>query len=283
MGTHKLMENEPWLKSYFSEISQIPVLTPDEEQELARQMRTGDDEAFKKLIRSNLRFVVKIAQQYRHRGLPIEDLVNEGNLGLIEAAKRFDETRGFKFISFAVWWIRQAIKKALNEQSHIVRMPLNRLSDFNKATRAFLKLEQEFSRDPTIHEVADHMDTSVEKLSNMLASPTLTFSLESSLPEEDSLNLIETIEDEFEEAPDKEVEFNSLKKKIEEVLSTLTEQQAKIIRLSFGIDEEQPLSSEKIAEILNISNNKVRQIRDKALKRLQHSKRSQHLREIFRN
>lgn len=276
-------KNQTWLKSYFHEISKIPLLKKEEERELARRIHAGDQEAFEKLIKSNLRFVVKIAQKYKNQGLPFEDLVNEGNLGLIEAARRFDETRGFKFISFAVWWIRHAIKKALTEQGRIVRIPLNRLTDIGKITQTYLKLEQQFTRSPNIEEVAEAMDLPPEKLSQALMLSRFCVSLESPQFDDESLTLSETIENEFDESPDNDIETDSLKDKLTEVLDTLAPLEAKIIRLSFGIDHDRALNLEQIAKKLKLSPNKVRRVKERALKRLQHSKRSHLLRELFRN
>jgi len=271
-----------WLRRYYDEIKKIPILRREEEVELAQRIHAGDQGAFDKLIRSNLRFVVKIAQCYKNQGLPLEDLVNEGNLGLIEAAKRFDETRGFKFISFAVWWIRQSIQKALTEQSRIVRIPLNKVSDINKTTQTYLRLAQEFKRKPTINEVAEAMNQPVEKISQLLLSSKYSLSLDARY-DENPAPLENLIENQPEKVPGAELEEKSLKKKLDDVLGTLTPQESEIIKLAFGIDCERPLSIEEISNKLNLAANKVRRIKERALKRLQHSKRSNILRDLLRN
>jgi len=271
-----------WLRRYYDEIKKIPILRREEEVELAQRIHAGDQGAFDKLIRSNLRFVVKIAQCYKNQGLPLEDLVNEGNLGLIEAAKRFDETRGFKFISFAVWWIRQSIQKALTEQSRIVRIPLNKVSDINKTTQTYLRLAQEYKRKPTINEVAESMNQPVEKISELLLSSKYSLSLDAQY-DENPAPLENLIENQQEKVPGAELEEKSLKKKLDDVLGTLTPQESEIIKLAFGIDCERPLSIEEISNKLNLAANKVRRIKERALKRLQHSKRSNILRDLLRN
>lgn len=283
MNIHHQPDRRNWLKRYYDEIKKIPLLRREEEVELARRIHAGDQEAFDKLIRANLRFVVKIAQSYKNQGLPLEDLVNEGNLGLIEAARRFDETRGFKFISFAVWWIRQSIQKALTEQSRIVRIPLNKVSDINKTTQTYLRLSQEYNRNPTINEVAEEMGQPVEKISNLLLSSKYSLSLDAPQFDDNSTTLENMIENDQETVPGDELEKKSLKKKLEEVLATLTPQQSIIIKLSFGIDCDRPLSIEEISKTLKISPNKVRRIKERSLKRLQHSKRSNILRDLLQN
>ena len=227
--------------------------------------------------------MVKIAQNYKNQGLPLEDLVNEGNLGLIEAAKRFDETRGFKFISFAVWWIRQSTKKALTEQSRIVRIPLNKVSDIKKTTQTYLRLAQEYKRKPTINEVAEALDQPVEKISNLLISSKYSLSLDAPQSNDNESTLENLIENDQEESPGDDLEKNSLKNQLEEVLATLTPQQSMILKLTFGIDCDRALNLEEISKELNISSNKVRGIKERALKRLQHSKRSAILRELLQN
>lgn len=271
-----------WLRRYYDEIKKIPILRREEEVELAQRIHAGDQSAFDKLIRSNLRFVVKIAQCYKNQGLPLEDLVNEGNLGLIEAAKRFDETRGFKFISFAVWWIRQSIQKALTEQSRIVRIPLNKVSDINKTTQTYLRLAQELKRKPTINEVAEAMNLPVEKISELLLSSKYSLSLDAQY-DENPAPLENMIENQQEKVPGADLEEKSLKKKLDEVLGTLTPEESEIIKLAFGIDCEHPLSIEEISNHLNLPSVKVRRIKERALKRLQHSKRSNILRDLLHN
>jgi len=281
MSNNNQNENNSWLQGYCREIGKIPLLNKEEELELARRIHAGDQEAFEKLIKANLRFVVKIARKYKNQGLPIEDLVNEGNLGLIEAARRFDETRGFKFISFAVWWIRQAIKKALTEHSRVVRLPLHRITDIGKITRTYLHLAQEYSRNPSIYEVAEAMDQPVDKISETLLISPFSVSLEAPQFQDESLPLSETIRNDFDASPETNIEADSLKSKLNEVLSTLTPVQAEIIKLSFGIENDRAFSIEEIAYKLDLSPNKVRMLKDRALKRLKHSRRSNILKEIF--
>lgn len=266
------------LDRYLAEIGKVPLLTPEEEVELAKRVKQGDQEALEKLIKANLRFVVSVAKQYQNQGLSLGDLINEGNLGLIKAAKRFDETRGFKFISYAVWWIRQSILQALAEQSRIVRLPLNRVGALNKIGKVFSELEQEFEREPTAAELAEHLDISVAEVADTLKISGRHVSMDAPFAQGEDNKLLDVLPDAQTPPPDHHLMEESLKIEIERALSTLSEREAEVIRLYFGIGREHSLTLEEIGERFNLTRERVRQIKEKAIRRLRHASRSRALR-----
>jgi len=266
------------LDLYLKEIGETPLLTPEEEVELAKRIHKGDQEALEKLTKANLRFVVSVAKQYQNQGLSLADLINEGNIGLIKAAKRFDEKRGFKFISYAVWWIRQSILQALAEQSRIVRLPLNRVGTLHKIGKTASRLEQESGRAPSTSEIAQELDMDEEEISATLQISNTHLSLDRPFTEGESNSLKDVIEDEKSPAPDAEAMQESLKEEIERVLATLSEREAEVISLYFGINRERALTLEEIGEQFGLNRERVRQIKEKAIKRLQHVTRSRNLR-----
>ncbi|NOY79302.1 MAG: sigma-70 family RNA polymerase sigma factor [Calditrichaeota bacterium] len=276
--TEKLYSNA--LEKYLQEIGETPLISPEEEVELARQIHEGNHEALEKLTRANLRFVVSIAKQYQNQGLSLDDLINEGNLGLIKAATRFDETRGFKFISYAVWWIRQSILQALAEQSRVVRLPLNRVGALNRIGKALSLLEQEFEREPTAEEIAAELDMSINDVNYALRIGGRHLSLDAPFyyGEDKDSSLLDLIEDRTSHAPDEDLLEESLKKELEHVLTSLTKREAEVIRLYFGLGLERPLTLEEIGERFQLTRERVRQIKEKAIHRLRHSSRSRKLR-----
>jgi len=266
------------LDKYLQEIGKVELLTPDDEVELARRIREGDQAALEKLTKANLRFVVSVAKQYQNQGLSLGDLINEGNLGLIKAAKRFDETRGFKFISYAVWWIRQSILQALAEQSRIVRLPLNRVGALNKIGKAFSKLEQEFEREPSPEEIAEVLEGMSEtEVSDTLKISGRHISMDAPLVQGEENRLLDVLENEEEPDPDTGLINESLSKEVERALSTLTQREAEVIRLYFGIGVEHSLTLEEIGEKFDLTRERVRQIKEKAIRRLRHTSRSKGL------
>jgi len=266
------------LDKYLQEIGKVELLTPDDEVELARRIREGDQEALEKLTKANLRFVVSVAKQYQNQGLSLGDLINEGNLGLIKAAKRFDETRGFKFISYAVWWIRQSILQALAEQSRIVRLPLNRVGALNKIGKAFSKLEQEFEREPSPEEISQVLEgMSESEVSDTLKISGRHISMDAPLVQGEENRLLDVLENDEEPDPDSGLINESLSKEVERALSTLTQREAEVIRLYFGIGVEHSLTLEEIGEKFDLTRERVRQIKEKAIRRLRHTSRSKGL------
>ncbi len=266
------------LDKYLQGIGKVELLTPDDEVELARRIREGDQEALEKLTKANLRFVVSVAKQYQNQGLSLGDLINEGNLGLIKAAKRFDETRGFKFISYAVWWIRQSILQALAEQSRIVRLPLNRVGALNKIGKAFSKLEQEFEREPSPEEISQVLEgMSESEVSDTLKISGRHISMDAPLVQGEENRLLDVLENDEEPDPDSGLINESLSKEVERALSTLTQREAEVIRLYFGIGVEHSLTLEEIGEKFDLTRERVRQIKEKAIRRLRHTSRSKGL------
>ncbi|MGE5401691.1 MAG: RNA polymerase sigma factor RpoD/SigA [Ignavibacteriales bacterium] len=267
------------LDKYLQEIGKVELLTAEQEIELARRIRNGDQAALETLTKANLRFVVSVAKQYQNQGLSLGDLINEGNLGLIKAAKRFDETKGFKFISYAVWWIRQSILQAIGEHSRIVRLPLNRVGVLNKIGKAYNSLEQEYERQPNADELAKELDMDVSEVTYALEIAGRHVSMDApfSQGEDNSNNLLDVIPNEQEAAPDTRLMSESLKSEIESALSTLTEREAIVIRYYFGLDTENSLTLEELGEKLNLTRERVRQIKEKALRRLRHASRSKNL------
>jgi len=266
------------LDKYLQEIGKVDLLTPEEEIDLARRIKKGDQKALEKLTKANLRFVVSVAKQYQNQGLSLGDLINEGNLGLIKAAKRFDETRGFKFISYAVWWIRQSILQALAEQSRIVRLPLNRVGALNKIGKAFSALEQEFEREPSASELAEELDMSLFEVADTLKISGRHLSMDAPFAQGEDNRLLDVIQDERTPLPDHELMRESLSKEVERALNTLTDREAEVIRLYFGLGREHSLTLEEIGEKFQLTRERVRQIKEKAIRRLRHTTRSKSLR-----
>jgi RNA polymerase primary sigma factor len=263
------------LDKYLQEIGRVELLHPDEEVELARRIREGDMPALEKLTKANLRFVVSVAKQYQNQGLALGDLINEGNLGLIKAAQRFDETRGFKFISYAVWWIRQSILQALAEQSRIVRLPLNRVSALNKLSRTFSQLEQEFEREPSAEELAEVLEITQSEVLDTIRISSRHVSVDAPLPNsEDGGTMLELMPDDGKQTPDKPLMWDSLKIEIKKALSTLTPREAEILTLFYGLDDQMPLSLDEIGTKLDLTRERVRQLREKAIRRLRQTSRS---------
>ena len=266
------------LDKYLQEIGKVDLLTPQEEIDLARRIKKGDQKALEKLTKANLRFVVSVAKQYQNQGLSLGDLINEGNLGLIKAAKRFDETRGFKFISYAVWWIRQSILQALAEQSRIVRLPLNRVGALNKIGKAFSTLEQEFEREPSASELAEELDMSLFEVSDTLKISGRHLSMDAPFAQGEDNRLLDVIQDQRQPSPDHQLMEESLKVQVRRALNTLSEREAQVIRLCFGLDQEHSLTLEEIGGKFNLTRERIRQIKEKAIRRLRHASRSKALR-----
>ncbi len=261
------------LDKYLHEIGKVDLITAEEEVILAQKIREGDQAALERLTKTNLRFVVSVAKQYQNQGLTLGDLINEGNLGLIKAAKRFDETKGFKFISYAVWWIRQSILQAIAEQSRIVRLPLNQVGSLSKISKAFSRLEQEFEREPSPEELADMLETTVEKISDTLSNSGRHVSMDAPFVQGEENTLLDVLENKDPET-DSSLINESLSEEIRRSLSTLTDREREIVVLFFGLSTSQPLSLEEIGEKFNLTRERVRQIKDKALQRLRHTSRS---------
>lgn len=263
------------LEKYLQEIGKVDLLTPEEEVELAKRIKQGDQVALEKLTKANLRFVVSVTKQYQNQGLSLSDLINEGNLGLIKAAQRFDETRGFKFISYAVWWIRQSILQALAEQSRIVRLPLNKVGSLNKINKAFSELEQEYEREPSPEELADMLEIPTEEVETTLGVAARHVSMDAPFVEGEDNSLLDVLENGGTPGTDQELEYNeSLRREIERSLSTLTDRQCDVIKLYFGIGVEHPMSLEDIGEKFGLTRERVRQIKDKAINKLRSANRS---------
>ncbi|MBN1446521.1 MAG: RNA polymerase sigma factor RpoD/SigA [Bacteroidetes bacterium] len=269
------------LDKYLQEIGKVDLLTPDEEIELAKRIKAGGSgaqTALEKLTKANLRFVVSVAKQYQNQGLSLGDLINEGNLGLIKAAKRFDETRGFKFISYAVWWIRQSILQALAEQSRIVRLPLNRVGALNKIGKKFSELEQSYEREPSASELAEELDMTLFEVADTLKISGRHISVDAPFAQGEDNRLLDVIQDDRQPNPDNTLMTESLKVEVRRALATLSEREAEVIRLYFGLDREHSLTLEEIGEKFNLTRERVRQIKEKAIRRLRHASRSKQLR-----
>lgn len=265
------------LDKYLQEIGKINLLTPEQEIELAIRIRKGEQAALEHLAKANLRFVVSVAKQYQNQGLSLGDLINEGNLGLLKAAKRFDETRGFKFISYAVWWIRQSILQALAEQSRIVRLPLNRVGALNKIGKAYSNLEQEFEREPSADELAKELDMDASEVADTLKISGRHVSMDAPFTQGEENSLLDVMQSDLQPSPDHLLMDESLKEEIERALSTLSEREAEVIKLYFGLDKENSLTLEEIGERFNLTRERVRQIKEKAIRRLRHTSRSKNL------
>ncbi len=272
------MLNNNKLDSYLKDISTIPLLQPDEEVELARRIKQNDQRALQKLVSANLRFVVSVSKSYQNNGLSLEDLINEGNLGLIKAAYRFDETRGFKFISYAVWWIRQAILQAIAEQSRLIRLPLNRVGILTKIHKVQRLLEQEYDREPTHEEIAKCMELDTSEVARSLKNSRRPVSMNAPLNAMAKNKIIDILEDEQTPQTDLKIMENSLKEEIDQALKTLTAREAKIIRLYFGLNGESSHTLEEIGVIFKLTRERVRQIKEKAIKKLQNKRNSRALR-----
>jgi len=262
------------LDKYLQEIGKVELITAEEEVRLAVAIKKGDQKALEKLAKANLRFVVSVAKQYQNQGLTLGDLINEGNLGLIKAAQRFDETRGFKFISYAVWWIRQSILQALAEQSRIVRLPLNKIGSINKINKAFSKLEQEFEREPSHDELSVVLDLSAEDIKDTMSNSGRHVSMDAPLLNGEDSSLLDVLEDTDQENPDFNLISESLRREVERALSTLTTREGDVVRLYFGLSGEQPMTLEEIGERFDLTRERVRQIKEKAIRRLKHTSRS---------
>ena len=278
-GTGKLKTRyeEGSLDQYLKDISQYPLISRDEEAELARRIRQDDQEALDKLVRSNLRFVVSVAKKYQNQGVSLSDLINEGNLGLIRAAHKFDETKGIKFISYAVWWIRQAILQALAEQSRIVRVPLNRAGTLHRIGKRAAALLQELGREATHAEIAHGMDITEEEVAKTMSISQATLSLDAPMAPGEDNKLLDYIPDTVNPTPDEQIFVKALTESIEEALSHLKERESKILRLYFGLDGNEPMTLEEIGALLGITRERVRQIKEKALSRLRHVSRARAL------
>ena len=269
------------LDKYLQEIGKVSLLTAEEEIKLAIRIKQGDPEALEKLTRANLRFVVSVAKQYQNQGLSLGDLINEGNLGLIKAARRFDETRGFKFISYAVWWIRQSILQALAEQSRIVRLPLNRVGVLNRIGKAYSNLEQEYEREPSAEELAKELEMDVQEISDTLRVSSKHLSFDAPFTQDEENRLLDVMENAEQPSPDTSLMSESLNAEIERALSKLSEQEAEIIKLYFGLGDDQPMTLEEIGDRFNLTRERIRQIKEKAIRRLRNTTRSKELKKYL--
>ena len=273
----RISSDDGSLDQYLREISQYPLITRQDEVDLAKRIRDGCELSLDKLVRSNLRFVVSVAKKYQNQGVSLSDLINEGNLGLIRAAHKFDETKGIKFISYAVWWIRQAILQALAEQSRIVRVPLNRAGTLHRIGKRSSTLLQELGREPTVEEIAEGMDISQEEVAKTLSISQSHLSLDAPLTPGEDNKLLDYIPDTQNPGPDDETFERALSESIDEVLETLKEREAKILRLYFGLEGKEPMTLEEIGGMMGITRERVRQIKEKALARLRHVSRARAL------
>ncbi|MFT4610922.1 MAG: RNA polymerase primary sigma factor [Psychroserpens sp.] len=262
------------LDKYLQEIGKVDLITADEEVELAQRIKAGDQLALEKLTKANLRFVVSVAKQYQNQGLTLPDLINEGNLGLIKAAQRFDETRGFKFISYAVWWIRQSILQALAEQSRIVRLPLNKIGSINKINKTFAFLEQSHERPPSPEEIAKELDMTINEVKESLKNSGRHVSMDAPLVQGEDSNLYDVLRSSESPNPDRDLLHESLRTEIERALETLTPREADVVRLYFGLGNQHPMTLEEIGETFELTRERVRQIKEKAIRRLKHTSRS---------
>ncbi|OYT10716.1 MAG: RNA polymerase subunit sigma [Bacteroidetes bacterium 4572_112] len=262
------------LDKYLQEIGRVDLITAEEEVILAQKIRQGDDRALDKLTKANLRFVVSVSKQYQNQGLSLPDLINEGNLGLIKAAKRFDETRGFKFISYAVWWIRQSILQALAEQSRIVRLPLNKIGSINKINKAKAYLEQTLGHPPRNEDIAEHLDITVREVKESLKNANRHVSLDAPLSQDDDTNMYDLMSTNDTPNPESQLLYESLRKEISRAITTLSDRESDVINLYFGLEGRHPLTLEEIGEEFDLTRERVRQIKEKAIRRLKHTSRS---------
>ncbi|HAG16182.1 MAG TPA: RNA polymerase subunit sigma [Bacteroidales bacterium] len=262
------------LDKYLQEIGKVELITADEEVELAKKIKQGDKIALEKLTKANLRFVVSVSKQYQNQGLSLPDLINEGNMGLIKAAQRFDETRGFKFISYAVWWIRQSILQALAEQSRIVRLPLNKIGSINKINKAYAALEQSLEREPKPEEIATYLEISIEEVKESQKNTGRHVSMDAPLVQDEDNNLYDVLRNDENITPETELLYDSLRKEIDRAVSTLTPREADVVRFYFGLGDSHPMTLEEIGEKFDLTRERVRQIKEKAIRRLKHTSRS---------
>ncbi|WP_299338418.1 RNA polymerase sigma factor RpoD/SigA [uncultured Psychroserpens sp.] len=262
------------LDKYLQDISKLPMITAEEEVELAQRIREGDQLALDKLTTANLRFVVSVAKQYQNQGLTLPDLINEGNAGLVKAAKRFDETRGFKFISYAVWWIRQAILQALAEQSRIVRLPLNKIGSINKINKTYSFLEQTHERPPSAEEIAQELDMTVTEVKQSLKNSGRHLSMDAPLKEGETSSLYDVVKSGESPNPDRDLMKESLNVEINRALDTLSQKESDVIRLNFGLSDEPPMTLDEIGATFDLTRERVRQIREKGIKRLRQDSKS---------
>jgi RNA polymerase primary sigma factor len=262
------------LDKYLQEIGKVELITAEEEVELAQRIKQGDRAALEKLTKANLRFVVSVSKQYQNQGLSLPDLINEGNLGLIKAAQRFDETRGFKFISYAVWWIRQSILQALAEQSRIVRLPLNKIGSINKINKAYAKLEQEFEREPNAEEIAEVLEVTETEVKESMKNAGRHVSMDAPLIQDEENNMYDVLRSEEAITPETELLYESLRKEIDRAISTLTQRESDVVKLYFGLNGSHPMTLEEIGEKFDLTRERVRQIKEKAIRRLKHNSRS---------
>ncbi len=263
------------LNNYLQDVSKIDLITAEEEVELAQRIQKGDERALNELTRANLRFVISVAKQYQNQGLSLSDLINEGNVGLVKAAKRFDETRGFKFISYAVWWIRQSILQAIAEHARTVRLPLNKIGEISKINKAMVYLQQVHERKPTPSEIAKHLDISEEKVKISLQNVSRSLSMDAPFAEgENDNNLYDVLSSSESPRPDRELMQESLSIEIDRALDTLTEKEAEVVRLNYGLGNQPAMTLQEIGDIYDLSRERVRQIREKAIKRLRHTSKS---------
>jgi RNA polymerase primary sigma factor len=262
------------LDKYLQEIGKVELITAEEEVELARKIKAGDEMALEKLTKANLRFVVSVSKQYQNQGLSLPDLINEGNLGLIKAAQRFDETRGFKFISYAVWWIRQSILQALAEQSRIVRLPLNKIGSINKINKAYAHLEQQYERTPNAEEIANLLEISENEVKESMKNSGRHVSMDAPLIQDEDTTMYDVIRNDENITPETGLLYDSLRTEISRAISTLTPREADVVRLYFGLDGNHPLTLEEIGEKFDLTRERVRQIKEKAIRRLKHTSRS---------
>jgi len=269
------------LDRYLLEISKVDLISQDEEIKLAKEIKNGDEKAFERLVNSNLRFVVTVAKQYQNQGLSLGDLINEGNIGLIKAARRFDETRGFKFISYAVWWIRQSVLQALGENGRIVRLPLNRIGILSKIKYFNTEFEQENGREPSSSEIADKLKVDANEILEALQISSRNVSLDAPVTEGEENNLLGVLSNTINSEPDENLIVDSLKQEIESSLKSLSEREADVLKLYFGLGLDYPLTLEDIGDKFNLTRERVRQIKEKAIRRLRHKKRSNTLRKYL--
>lgn len=270
------------IEKYLQEIGKVDMVTPEEEVELAMKIREGDQASLERLVSANLRFVVSVAKKYQNLGLPLNDIINEGNLGLVKAAQRFDETRGFKFISYAVWWIRQSIIQAIAENSRLVRLPLNKVGSLTKINKAFSALEQEFEREPTAEELAECLEIGEDEVKTTLSVASRHVSMDAPFEEGESNSLIDVLENPDADSADQEMDYHySLKVETERSLSTLTEREREVIKMFYGISMENPMTLSDIGEALGLTRERVRQIKDKSISKLRAEARSGALKEYL--
>jgi RNA polymerase primary sigma factor len=265
------------LDKYLQEIGKVDLITADEEVQLAKRIQAGDQRALEKLTKANLRFVVSVAKQYQNQGLTLGDLINEGNLGLIKAGQRFDETRGFKFISYAVWWIRQSILQALAEQSRIVRLPLNRVGSLNKISKAFSQLEQQYEREPTAEELAEVLDMTINDVEDTMKVSGRHVSMDAPFADGEENSLLDVLTDDDQIRPDNSLMSESLRREVERALTTLTKREADVLRYYFGLGGIPPLTLEEIGDKFSLTRERVRQIKEKSIRRLRNTSRSKAL------